>query len=93
MRYNLEAAKDKGYGTLITFGGAYSNHIAATAAAGKEFGFRTIGIIRGDELAKNFESIVNSNPTSLTFKVTTICYYNTIEERLQTLQHKKAPGK
>jgi 1-aminocyclopropane-1-carboxylate deaminase len=49
LKYNLIAAKEKGYETLLTFGGAYSNHIYATAAAGKLFGFKTIGIIRGEE--------------------------------------------
>jgi len=49
MKYNLLAAKKAGHHTLLTFGGAYSNHIAATAAAGKLFGFKTIGIIRGEE--------------------------------------------
>ena len=51
LKYNLEEAKKQMKDTLLTFGGAYSNHIAATAAAGKEYGFKTIGIIRGDELA------------------------------------------
>lgn len=50
LKYNLEEAKRQKKDTLVTFGGAYSNHIAATAAAGKKFGFKTIGIIRGDEL-------------------------------------------
>jgi 1-aminocyclopropane-1-carboxylate deaminase len=50
LKYNLEEAKKQKRDTLLTFGGAYSNHIAATAAAGKEFGFKTIGVIRGDEL-------------------------------------------
>lgn len=36
---------------LLTFGGAYSNHLRATAAAGRLLGFETIGIVRGDELA------------------------------------------
>lgn len=63
LRYNLEAAQDKGCSTLITFGGAYSNHIAATAAAGKEFGFKTIGVIRGDELVNIMKSKENINPT------------------------------
>jgi len=52
LRFNLQYAKSQGMQTLITFGGAYSNHIAATAAAGKAFGFKTVGIIRGEELAK-----------------------------------------
>ena len=49
LKYNLQEAKNKGHNTLLTFGGAFSNHIAATAAAGREFGFATIGIIRGEE--------------------------------------------
>ncbi len=50
LKYNLIEAKNQGYQTILTFGGAYSNHIAATAAASKRFGFQSIGIIRGDEL-------------------------------------------
>ena len=48
LYYNLQVASAKKYATLQTFGGAYSNHIAATAAAGKQFGFQTIGLIRGE---------------------------------------------
>ncbi|MCG7524364.1 pyridoxal-phosphate dependent enzyme [Streptomyces sp. OfavH-34-F] len=36
---------------VLTFGGAYSNHLRATAAAGRLLGFRTVGVVRGDELA------------------------------------------
>lgn len=50
LKYNLMAAREQGCGTLLTFGGAFSNHIAATAAAAREYGFKAIGIIRGDEL-------------------------------------------
>ncbi|WP_193196604.1 1-aminocyclopropane-1-carboxylate deaminase/D-cysteine desulfhydrase [Nostoc sp. MG11] len=49
LKYNLLEAKQKNFTTLLTFGGAYSNHIYATAAAGNLFGFRTIGVIRGEE--------------------------------------------
>ena len=49
LKYNLLAAKEQGKGTLLTFGGAYSNHIAAVAAAGKEYQFATTGFIRGEE--------------------------------------------
>lgn len=52
LRYNLEEAKIQGKSTLLTYGGAYSNHIAAVAAAGKREGFKTIGVIRGEELAE-----------------------------------------
>ncbi|AFL81170.1 1-aminocyclopropane-1-carboxylate deaminase [Aequorivita sublithincola DSM 14238] len=50
LKYNLIEARKQKQNTLLTFGGAFSNHIAAVAAAGKEFGFKTIGIIRGEEL-------------------------------------------
>ena len=63
LKYNLEEAKKQGKKTLITFGGAYSNHIAAVSFAGKKFGFETIGIIRGDELANDFDKVLKENST------------------------------
>jgi len=48
LQYNLTAARAQGYDTLLSFGGAYSNHIAAMASAGKLFQFETVGIIRGE---------------------------------------------
>lgn len=47
--YNVQHLKESGYKGLVTFGGAFSNHIAATAHAGKLNGIETIGIIRGEE--------------------------------------------
>ncbi|MGH3869374.1 MAG: 1-aminocyclopropane-1-carboxylate deaminase/D-cysteine desulfhydrase [Pseudonocardiaceae bacterium] len=49
LKYNLAAAQEQGHRTILTYGGAYSNHIRATAAAGYYFGFSTIGVIRGEE--------------------------------------------
>jgi 1-aminocyclopropane-1-carboxylate deaminase len=49
LKYNLSFAREQGYDRLATFGGAYSNHIYATAAAGHIFGFKTFGFIRGEE--------------------------------------------
>jgi 1-aminocyclopropane-1-carboxylate deaminase len=49
LSLNLDAARRAGHTALLTFGGAYSNHIRATAAAGQAFGFATIGVIRGEE--------------------------------------------
>ncbi|GAA0308468.1 pyridoxal-phosphate dependent enzyme [Streptomyces polychromogenes] len=48
---NLRAALETGHDRLVTFGGAYSNHLRATAAAGRLLGLGTVGIVRGDELA------------------------------------------
>jgi len=57
LKYNLEAARHQGATTLKTFGGAFSNHITAVAAAADADGFRSIGVIRGEELDPQ------SNPT------------------------------
>lgn len=51
LKYNIQAAEKSGYKLWLTFGGAYSNHIAAVAAAGKLYDIATIGVIRGEELA------------------------------------------
>ena len=61
LKYNLEEAKMQNQNVLLTFGGAFSNHIVAVAGAGKEFGFKTIGIIRGEELYDK----ITENPTLL----------------------------
>lgn len=55
LKYNLLEAERSGFKTLLTFGGAYSNHIAAVASAGQTLGFKTIGIIRGEELENKVE--------------------------------------
>lgn len=57
LKYNLIEAHQQGYQKLLTFGGAYSNHLVAVAAAGQILGFETIGIVRGQELS------AQSNPT------------------------------
>lgn len=59
LKYNLLKAKELKYDTILTFGGAYSNHIAATAYAGMINGMKTLGVIRGEELAGSW----SSNPT------------------------------
>ena len=63
LKYNLQEAKKLKKKALLTFGGAYSNHIAATAVAGKLGGFKTFGIIRGDELGKNLKETLEENAT------------------------------
>ena len=59
LEYNLAQAQLEKQTQLLTFGGAYSNHIAAVAYAGNEYNFNTIGIIRGEELNHH----INENPT------------------------------
>lgn len=50
LQHNLLAAKAARHTRVVSFGGAYSNHIAALASAGKHLGIETIGIIRGEEV-------------------------------------------
>lgn len=63
LKYNLLKAQEEKKTTIVTFGGAFSNHIAATAAACKERGFKSVGIIRGEELGENLEKTLTGNPT------------------------------
>ena len=61
LKYNLETAKKQNQKVLLTFGGAFSNHIVAVAGAGETFGFETVGIIRGEELHDK----ISENPSLL----------------------------
>lgn len=61
LKYNIFEAKALKKETILTFGGAFSNHITATAYAGRLFGIKTIGIIRGDELGNDLEHTLATN--------------------------------
>jgi 1-aminocyclopropane-1-carboxylate deaminase/D-cysteine desulfhydrase-like pyridoxal-dependent ACC family enzyme len=50
LKYNIEKVIQDKHDTVLTFGGAYSNHIYATAAAAQEVGVKSIGVIRGEEV-------------------------------------------
>lgn len=63
LRYNLKRAREESKRLLLTFGGAFSNHIAAVALRGKQEGFQTIGVIRGEELGTNLTKTLQYNPT------------------------------
>ena len=57
LKYNIEQCNFRKNEGILTFGGAFSNHLLATAAACDQAGLKSIGIVRGDELNEN------SNPT------------------------------
>ena len=63
LKYNLFKADKENKRTLLTFGGAYSNHISAVAFVGKKFDFKTIGIIRGEELGNDLSKTLSQNIT------------------------------
>ncbi len=50
LKYNIQRAKDLNIKNLLSFGGAYSNHIAALSRAGKKYNLNTIGVIRGEQI-------------------------------------------
>lgn len=63
LKYNLLKAKKENHAQVLTFGGAYSNHIIATAEACKMTGLSCIGVIRGDELGKDIDKTLAQNET------------------------------
>ena len=66
LRYYLEDAKLQHKKTIVTYGGAWSNHIIATAAACKISGIKSIGIIRGEETANLSPTLINAKAVSYT---------------------------
>jgi 1-aminocyclopropane-1-carboxylate deaminase len=67
LHYNIAEMKKQGKSTLLSFGGTFSNHIAATAAAGKIHNINTIGIIRGDEVINHTLETAKENGMKLDF--------------------------
>ncbi|KAA2219936.1 1-aminocyclopropane-1-carboxylate deaminase/D-cysteine desulfhydrase [Maribacter flavus] len=59
LKYNILKAQESGHTKIVTFGGAFSNHIAATSAAAKIANLEAIGVIRGEELVNTWRE----NPT------------------------------
>lgn len=58
--FNLHEAKKQGQTSLLSFGGAYSNHLHALAAAGQRYGFKTLGVIRGERPAQLSPTLVDA---------------------------------
>jgi len=88
LKYNIQEAKTEGKDTVLTFGGAYSNHIAATAAAGKHFRLKTIGVIRGEETLPLNPTLASAKENGMQFKYVAIKDYRNknFEKFLESLQ-------
>jgi 1-aminocyclopropane-1-carboxylate deaminase len=67
LKYNLLDAKDKNFSNILTFGGAYSNHILAVSKAAKEMGFKSIGVIRGQELDGSSPTLKKAKQNGMNF--------------------------
>lgn len=57
LKYHLKEAIERGKQGIVTFGGAYSNHLVATAVAAREHRLRSTGIVRGEETFPENESV------------------------------------
>jgi len=93
LKYNLIKAKEVGHKVLLSFGGAYSNHIAALSYSGKINGFKTIGIIRGDELSNQISTnttlqFAQNNGMKLVFVSREEYRRKSASDYLNTLQNK-----
>lgn len=75
---------------IITFGGAFSNHIFAVSALGKELKIKTLGIIRGDELEKNWQenpTLKKANQNGMQFRFVSRTDYRDKEKLTESLQN------
>ncbi len=90
LKYNLEACVRSDHDTLLTFGGAYSNHIFATAAAAHELGLKSIGIIRGEETLPMNHTLSFANEKGMVLKyVLREDYRNKTEENFIEKLHEQ----
>ena len=68
LKYNLQEATHQRKQAVLTFGGAYSNHIYATASAASELSLRSIGIIRGDGPDPNNPTLLHAQSKGMELK-------------------------
>jgi len=89
LKYLLQNANENGFEKIVTMGGAYSNHIAATAAAGKLMGFQSVGIIRGEELNQNSNyTLRKAAENGMSFEFINRKEYRDLRENLKHLNEK-----
>ena len=91
MFYNVKKYLEKEVSErkIITFGGAFSNHIAAAAALGNEFGIETLGIIRGNELEDSWQenpTLFSAHQNGMSFRFVTRETYRYKEKMMKELQ-------
>ena len=68
LKYNILKAKQDNFNSLLTFGGAYSNHIVATSFAARENNMSSIGVIRGDQILPLNPSLSIAKKNGMKFK-------------------------
>jgi 1-aminocyclopropane-1-carboxylate deaminase len=84
LKYVLQDAKEQQKSTLVSFGGAYSNHLVALACAGAMFGFKTIAFVRGEEVQNHMLQLCKTYGMQLNFVSREV--YKNKEELYQTIE-------
>lgn len=94
LKYNLSHVQKEKLEGVLTFGGAYSNHLLATAAACHTFGMPSVGIVRGDELSEESNAVLRKcADLGMRFKFISRQEYAEKSERNFTeALHSKFPG-
>ncbi len=85
LKYNLIQARKENKNALLTFGGAFSNHIAAVAEAGDIFNFKTTGIIRGEEPSQLNQTLLKAQELGMKFIFVSRTAYRNKTSLLATL--------
>lgn len=76
LKYYLEKAREEGKPTLLSYGGAYSNHLIALASAARIFGFHSVGIIRGDSAAQPSHTLLRLQQLGMELRFLSRWEYN-----------------
>ncbi len=92
LQANLLQAQEEGFEQLLTFGGAFSNHLAAVASAGRHFGFKTIGVVRGEVVENPTLIRAQKNGMNLHFVDRTTYRNKTTTSFLQSLNKQYGPA-
>lgn len=79
LKYYLQDAVDKQFDTLLTFGGAFSNHIVATAHAASMHKLSSIGIIRGEKPTELSHSLKNAESSGMDLHFVSRDKYNELK--------------
>lgn len=87
LKYYLQDAKIKGFDTIATFGGAYSNHIIATAFACEQEGLKSIGIIRGEKPEQLNSTLIKAQEYGMQLKFMSRAEYKNKEACKQQLRN------
>ncbi|MFT6997528.1 MAG: 1-aminocyclopropane-1-carboxylate deaminase [Cryomorphaceae bacterium] len=93
LKWNIRNAIQSERETILTFGGAHSNHIAATAAAAKLHGLKTIGIIRGEEVDLENPTLKSAAQNGMEIHRVSRAEFHEIEDRdyIESLRHRFGP--